>query len=111
MTFEECGTAEGEILTSKEVQHRLEITPMMLYYWRFPEKYQEATGIEASWIPLPSLLERKGRERHTLLFPVNEVTEWLRMHRPLLVQKLKTDECQCDHCVLQRFKRAKKGKK
>ncbi len=92
-------------LTVKEVEHRLGISTMTLFYWRHPEKYFEDKGIREIIPPIPFIISKKCATKHFIVFPYQQAQEWLAIYRPAIAHKLADDSCACKHCSGKRAKR------
>lgn len=66
---------EIRMLTRKELEETLGVTPMTVYLWRKLED------------PIPCRTVVKG-ERHRIFFPVAQVHDWLKKYRPNLAPKI-----------------------
>lgn len=81
---------ENALLTSRQLEHRLDVTPMTVWNWRQLEDPIPTTV-------LPGVKGRGGGS--PVRFPIGPVAEWLNRNRPTIVHKLFEDSCQCSHCV------------
>jgi hypothetical protein len=93
------------LLTQKELEHRLGVSSMTIFYWRFPDKYKSIKRIKK--IPaLPCVITRQGRARHFIAFPYKKVKHWLVLYRPSIAARITKDKCNCSYCDKQRTIRA-----
>lgn len=80
-------------ITQKQLEHRLEVTPMTLYLWRKGEGFS---------YPLPCNVDPSGK-KNRVAYDEDSVLKWLEVHRSNLVQKFKEDGCECSSCTKRRI--------
>lgn len=85
---------EDQYLTSQQIEHRLDITPMTLYLWRKPSATMPA---------IPHIVQKRGN-RNAIFFPIDEVEKWIELYRPEKKDLIRKDDCGCWHCNRRRRK-------
>lgn len=88
--------SQAILLTQKQLEHRLHVSPMTIYLWRNPSA-QEAKEPSVDE-PLPTVIQPKGVFRHSVYYNEKDVREWLVRNRPAMVDSFDTDECMCKKC-------------
>lgn len=83
---------EELLLTSIQLQHRLDITAMTIHYWRQPAEDRPA---------IPHLVKKNGN-KNAVFFPISEVEQWLNLYKPNKKGMVREDTCDCWHCKRRR---------
>lgn len=78
-----------QILTQKQLEHRLGVTSMTIFLWRKGYK---------TMAPLPCTVTRRGEQGHKVIFSIPDVRNWLHNYRPKLEDKLEKSICKCRSC-------------
>lgn len=83
---------EHQLLTTTQLQHRLDVTTMTVHLWRKGTAERPA---------IPFIRKKRGT-KFAIFFPLELVENWLALYKAGRSELIREDHCDCKHCTKRR---------